>query len=103
MALLVACLALPAAAAGGATEDARAHYERGTSLYALGKFAEAAQEYEKAFELKPDPALLYNAAQAHRIAGNKQRALFLYQNFLRVFGTSSPNAPEVERHVIGAQ
>jgi tetratricopeptide (TPR) repeat protein len=64
---------------------AKEHYKKGISYYALQKFAEAAAEYEAAFEMQPDPALLYNAAQAHRLAGNKQRALALYMSFLRMF------------------
>ncbi|HZS40589.1 MAG TPA: tetratricopeptide repeat protein [Polyangia bacterium] len=79
-------------------EDAKAHYEKGVGYYALGKYAEAAGEYEKAFELKSDPALLYNAAQAHRLAGNKERALLLYQNYLRLFDKVQ-NRGEVQRHV----
>ena len=68
---------------------AREHYEKGTAAYALGEFAEAAKQYEAAFRVKLDPALLYNAAQAHRRANNKPRAIELYQNLLRLF----PNAP----------
>jgi hypothetical protein len=48
--------------------------------------------FEKAFELKSDPALLYNAAQSHRLAGNKERALALYQNHLRVYGRDAKAA-----------
>jgi tetratricopeptide (TPR) repeat protein len=79
--------------------DARAHYEKANGAFALGKFADAAREYEAAFELRPDPALLYNAAQAHRIAGNKQRALLLYENDLRVYGSRISNRAEVQRHI----
>jgi tetratricopeptide (TPR) repeat protein len=77
--------------AGGPSDEAaaRAAYEKGTSAYALGDFAEAAKQYEAAFRLKLDPALLYNAAQAHRRANNRTRAIELYENLLRVF----PNAP----------
>ena len=83
--------AAPAAPAAGAADEAaaRAAYEKGTAAYALGDFAEAAKQYEAAFRLKLDPALLYNAAQAHRRANNRARAIELYENLLRVF----PNAP----------
>ena len=83
--------AAAAAPAGGPTDEAaaRAAYEKGTAAYALGDFAEAAKQYEAAFRLKLDPALLYNAAQAHRRANNRARAIELYENLLRVF----PNAP----------
>src|SRR5262249_58021652 len=86
----------PAQALPPASEDdARALFERGSALYALGRYAEAAPLFERAFELKPDPALLYNAAQAYRLLGNKPRALTLYQNYFRLFGDQIPNAPEV--------
>src|SRR5687767_9372424 len=59
------------------SEEARAKYEQATGAYALGKYEEAASLYEQAFELKVDQALLYNAAQAHRLAGNTKRAVEL--------------------------
>jgi tetratricopeptide (TPR) repeat protein len=68
---------------------AKLHYEKGTAAYALGDFVEAAREYEAAFRLKLDPALLFNAAQANRRAGNRQRAIELYANLLRVFPTAA--------------
>lgn len=79
--------------------DAKALFTRGRTSYALGRFAEAAELFEKAFELKQDPAILYNAAQAHRLAGDKKKALVLYQNYLRLFGEQE-NHVEVERRVI---
>jgi tetratricopeptide (TPR) repeat protein len=79
-------------------EAARQHYERATAAYALGNFAEAALSYEKAFEQKPDPALLYNAAQAHRRAGNRTRAVELYRSFLQVFPRAD-NREVAERHL----
>lgn len=79
-------------------DEARAHYKKGLSYYALQKYAEAANEYEAAFELEPDPALLYNAAQAHRLASNKTRALALYQSYLRLF-PGQTNRNDVQRHI----
>lgn len=103
---IVTCLLLSttiASAAGGTppnanADEARARYRKGLSYYALQKYAEAANEYEAAFELEPDPALLYNAAQAHRLAGNKTRALALYQSYLRLFPGQS-NRNDVQRHI----
>jgi len=96
---LVAALLLATPARGDEnTESARAHYKKGLSAYALGRFKEAAAEYEAAFDLEPDPALLYNAAQAHRIAGDKERALLLYENYLRLFH-SPPMEKEVRRYI----
>jgi tetratricopeptide (TPR) repeat protein len=94
--LLLALLLLSQVAR--ADDDARAHFKRGTTYYALGKYSEAAVEYEKAYELHPDPALLYNSAQANRLAGNKQRALTLYQNFLRLYSDKDPRG-DVQRFI----
>ena len=80
-------------------ESAKVHYERGLSAYGLGHYDEAADEYEKAFALKPDPALLYNAAQSHRFAGHKERALQRYKSYLSLFGDDAPNRAEAQRHV----
>ncbi len=83
----------------GSDDDPRALFDRGSALYALGRYAEAAPLFERAFELKPDPALLFNAAQAYRFMGNKPRALTLYQNYIRLYGDTIPNADDV-RHQI---
>jgi tetratricopeptide (TPR) repeat protein len=102
--LVVACLAATtshagvARAAGADKEEARAFHEKATGAFALGHYAQAAEDFEKAFELRPEPALLYNAAQAHRLAGNKERALTLYQNYLRVYAKAGKRT-EIEARV----
>jgi hypothetical protein len=79
-------------------DQARSFLNKATAAYGLGHYAVAAENFEKAYELRPDPALLYNAAQAHRLAGNKQRALELYQSYLRMYGKKD-QSEEVERHI----
>jgi tetratricopeptide (TPR) repeat protein len=102
--LLVALACLPVRAAygagggGGEQSEARAYFDKATAAFALGHYPVAADNFEKAFELKPDPALLYNAAQAHRLAGNKERALTLYQNYLRLY-SKAVRRSEVETRV----
>src|SRR5205085_1205757 len=39
---------------------ARQHFAAGSSLFDLGRFREAAAEYEEAYRAKNDPALLFN-------------------------------------------
>ncbi|MGH8324723.1 MAG: tetratricopeptide repeat protein, partial [Steroidobacteraceae bacterium] len=58
--------------------DAKPLYNRAATAYALGRYSEAAKLFERVFELKQDPAVLYDAAQAHRLAGEKLKALVLY-------------------------
>jgi tetratricopeptide (TPR) repeat protein len=85
-------------AASGASQEARAHFDKATAAFALGRYPEAADSFEKAFEIRPDSALLYNAAQAHRLAGNRQRALILYQNYLRLYA-KAPMRVEAEARI----
>ena len=86
---------------GAADESSRAameHFRRGTRAYDLGHFTEAAAEYEKAYEAKENPALLYNLGQAYRGAGEHQKALNAYRAYLRN-ATDAPNREEVVRFI----
>jgi tetratricopeptide (TPR) repeat protein len=97
-AVLAVLIAAPVAAATGGSKDARRVYDEATAAFGLGRYAEAAEKYEAAFSLRPDPALLYNAAQSYRLAGNKQRALELYRNYVRLYPDAT-NAPDARTHV----
>jgi tetratricopeptide (TPR) repeat protein len=88
----------PVGAAPAERQDARKHYDEATSAFGLGRYADAAAEYEAAFRLRPDPALLYNCAQSYRLAGNNARALELYRNYVRLYG-DAPNAGDARKHV----
>jgi tetratricopeptide (TPR) repeat protein len=92
-------LAAPAARAEepAPPETARTLYDKATGAYALGNYKRAAELYERAFELKADPALLFNMAQAYRLAGNKERAHDLYRSYLRVY-PKGPGRVEATRH-----
>jgi tetratricopeptide (TPR) repeat protein len=75
------------------------HFRRGTQLYDLGKYAEAAAEYEQAFKLTDKPLFLFNIGQAYRLAQMPKEALAAYRGFLRRV-PDSPMRPEVEQYVI---
>ena len=81
VAALVACVAAPARADDAA--DAREHFQKGRTLYDVGKFDDAAREFEAPYQIKPDPVLLFNLAQAYRFAGKSQPALIAYRSYLR--------------------
>ena len=78
--------------------SARRAYDEATAAFGLGHYQEAAEKYETAFSLRPDPALLYDAAQAYRLAGNRPRALELYRNYLRLY-PDRQNAGEARNQV----
>jgi len=91
-------LAAPVAGGTAGSKDARRIYDEATAAFGLGRYGEAAEKYEAAFAIKPDPALLYNAAQSYRLAGNKQRALELYRNYVRLYPDGT-NAEDARSHV----
>jgi tetratricopeptide (TPR) repeat protein len=87
---------VPARADDAAT--AREHYQKGTSFYDLGRYAEAIKEFEAAYEIKNDPALLYNLAQSNRLAGNSEQALHFYRTYLR-YVPNAKNRVEIEDRI----
>jgi tetratricopeptide (TPR) repeat protein len=66
-------------AAGGFKE----HYERAVILYKSGQYQKSIEEFQAAYEARPQPLLLFNLAQAHRKAGHPTEAQDLYERFLR--------------------
>ena len=74
---------------------AREHYRRGTQLYDLQRFDEAAHEYEAAYQIKEDPALLFNIGQSYRFAKKYEPAAGAFRSYLRRM-TNPPNRAQVE-------
>jgi tetratricopeptide (TPR) repeat protein len=96
--VVVSSLVWAASAYADRSSEARGHYEKATSHFAVGEFAEAAIEYQAAYKLKADPALLYNAAQSYRLANNPEKAVILYKNYLQLYPNES-NAEDVRRQI----
>ncbi|MGC9983502.1 MAG: hypothetical protein ABSF35_07695 [Polyangia bacterium] len=78
--------------------EARRAYEDGTKFYNLGDFDRAISNYKKAFEIKPEPVFLYNIAQAYRLKGDLQQAMFFYKSYLRT-SPDADNRAEVEGRI----
>lgn len=92
-------------AAAYATDDvtaAREHYRKATMAFELGAFDEAIGEYEEAYRLKDDPAILYNLGQAHRLAQHSTEALHFYKMYLSKVPDAS-NRAEVESKIAALQ
>jgi len=94
---MVLALVRPAGAAEEKKTEARRLYDEATAAFGVGSYAEAAEKYEASFKMHPDAALLYNAAQAYRMAGNQQRALQLYRNFVRLYA-DNPRTEDARNH-----
>jgi tetratricopeptide (TPR) repeat protein len=95
------CVAGVLASTSASAEDAtlaRQHYARGTDLFDLHRYRDAAKEYELAFEAKPDGVLLFNIAQAYRLAGDYGEAISYYKSYLRRIPRAT-NRTEVEARI----
>jgi len=91
-----------APASAGPAKDAAIYEQDGKRLFEAGRWAEAAGEFEGAYRMGKDPALLYNMALCQRKAGNAKRALELYQQYLReVPGT--PKRATIEARITELQ
>jgi tetratricopeptide (TPR) repeat protein len=101
-ALLVAIGAATAAAdpqSDGA--EARMHSSRGLAHHSLSELTQAIEDFERAYRAVPDPALLYNLAQAHRLANHPERALHFYRAFLHAV-PDTENRADAERRIADA-
>ena len=92
-----ATLLLLASANAVAADDAKSHYQKATAHFAVGEYHDAAIEYEEAFKLKQDPAILFNAAQSFRLAGDNQQALLLYNNIIKLYPSTQYAKDSKER------
>jgi hypothetical protein len=97
IASLLALSAPPAFAQQTEPDQAREHYKKGLAAYNLGQYSEAAAEFEAAYRLFLDPALLFNIAQAHRMNGELEKALGGYRAFLRTAPPGTRDRAQAEK------
>ena len=101
--LFFTVLAARVAAADDADlRTAKRHFERGEKLYALTKFSEALDEYQKAFDAKPIPDFLFNIGQCYRNLGDYDSAIFSYRKYLKL-APDAPNRDKVEQLISDLQ
>lgn len=95
LAVAVACLVRTA----GAAEDPKKLFESATAEFNLGHYEKAASMYEEVYKTTLEPVLLYNIAQARRLGGDLERAIFFYKGYLRA-QPQAKNRVEVQRRII---
>jgi tetratricopeptide (TPR) repeat protein len=79
-------------------QQAKEHYEMANRFYDVGKYGDAINEYEQAYLLVEDPALLFNIGQAYRLWDHPEDAIRSYKNYLRRRPDAS-NRADVERKI----
>ncbi len=80
-------VAAPAAArgddAGGSDiQSYRASVQRGADHFRDGEYGAARREFQRAYQIHPEPILLFNIASTHRREGHGELALAYYRRFL---------------------
>jgi len=65
-------------------EAARARFRVGMALYESGRFTEAADEFQRAYDLSQRGSLLFNAYLAYRDAGNLEAAVNALSGYLEI-------------------
>lgn len=82
-ALVLAALPAHAEKLGGIPEKAKALADRGRQLQREQNYSDAIEAYKAAYVLAPSPGLLFNLAQAYRLAGDCGDAAWMYHRFLQ--------------------
>ncbi len=87
--------------AGNGASEAKRLYADGKVEYAQGRYAQALLLFERAYALSEAPGLLFNMAQAHRLAGidHCPQAAALYKSYLAAL-PNAENKREVEERVL---
>jgi len=85
--LLAFLVAAPAAARGDESDGSdiqsyRASVQRGADHFRDGEYGAARREFQRAYEIHPEPILLFNIASTHRREGHGELALAYYRRFL---------------------
>ena len=63
-------------------KEAERHFQSGVELFKESKYAEALAEFERAYEISPQPLVLYNIAGCHRELSHYSEAVSYYRRFL---------------------
>jgi tetratricopeptide (TPR) repeat protein len=77
---------------------ARVLANRGRVYHDAGDYQAAVAAFKEAYVLAPSPGLLFNIAQAYRLAGNCDEAAWMYRRFLDT-NPNGPNKALAEQHL----
>jgi hypothetical protein len=94
--LLLLALARPAVAS---PKEAAKHFSRGVSLYGEADYRAALVEFERAYELAPNPAVLYNIGQTHFQLQSYAAALLTFERYLAEAPAGARHRADVEQAV----
>ena len=96
--LALVARAEPAPPTDEARAIAREHYDKAVSHFNANEYVPAAEEFLAVHKSIPQPALLYNAAQAYRLGGDGTKALEYYRRFAKEAPAAKQHS-DVERRI----
>ena len=79
--------------------QASVHQQNAQRLFQSERFAEAAVEFQKAYQESGDPALIFNAALCYRRTGDGKLAQVAFEEYLRKAPKKVPHRPTVEERI----
>lgn len=88
----------PSTKAGVSNDEAVGAFWKGKEYYDAGQYAQALDQFGRAYSLTNDAELLYDIAQTYRALGQCEPALKSYQDYLRA-EPQSPLAAMAQRQV----
>jgi tetratricopeptide (TPR) repeat protein len=87
-----------AGAAPAGAASFKALVDAGLEAYAAKRYADAIVAFEQAYQLQPEPELVYNVARAHEKALHRDEAIAAYERFMKLPGTTA----ELRTKALGA-
>lgn len=104
--LALCLLATPALAQPVPPDEALQHYERGGSYFEAKDYQRALEEFQSSYSIRQIPRVLINIGSCHFRLGNPERAIALYESYLRSAPDSVEEAAvkaEVEKLIANAR
>jgi tetratricopeptide (TPR) repeat protein len=98
IARVVVVLALAARVAAADTSEAEQLFQQGQAAYDGKRYADAIAAWDRAYQLSKLPAMLFNIAQAHRLAGHCALAVENYRKFVQL-DPAAEDKPAAEQFI----
>lgn len=102
-ALLCTVGALSLAHAADPKQDAGAHFDRGVALSSEADYPAALIEFRRAYELAPNPLVLYNIGQTYFQLRNYGAALTYFERYLAEAGAGPVHQAEAQQSIATLQ
>jgi len=87
------------APAGSSSKEAGKHFQRGVTLYTEADYRAALVEFRRAYEIAPNPAVLYNIGETYYQLQNYAAALSTLNRYLAESEATAPHRREVEQTI----